>query len=155
MAQTEAQRLWYLRNREMLIQRARDWKEKNKERKQELSRKRYQETKETVKKRSHDWYHSNKEKAAKRQRNWSKKNPEKHNAIRSAQRARKKKLTPTLSPEEKLLLDRFYLHATLLTKLLKIPHHVDHIIPLAKGGLHHPSNLNVIPASVNLRKGIK
>jgi 5-methylcytosine-specific restriction endonuclease McrA len=43
----------------------------------------------------------------------------------------------------------------LLSSILGIPHEVDHIIPLAKGGLHHPSNLQVIPASVNRRKSAK
>jgi len=34
-------------------------------------------------------------------------------------------------------------------------YHVDHIIPLAKGGLHHPDNLQVLPADLNLKKGAK
>ena len=33
--------------------------------------------------------------------------------------------------------------------------HVDHIVPLAKGGLHCHTNLRVIPAIDNLRKGVK
>ena len=33
--------------------------------------------------------------------------------------------------------------------------HVDHIIPLSKGGLHHEDNLRIIPAITNLRKGSK
>jgi hypothetical protein len=33
--------------------------------------------------------------------------------------------------------------------------HVDHIKPLAKGGLHIPENLRVVPAICNLRKGVK
>jgi 5-methylcytosine-specific restriction endonuclease McrA len=32
---------------------------------------------------------------------------------------------------------------------------VDHIIPLAKGGQHHPGNLQVISANENVRKGAK
>lgn len=36
-----------------------------------------------------------------------------------------------------------------------IPHHVDHIKPLSKGGRHHPSNLQIITADENLRKGAK
>ena len=30
--------------------------------------------------------------------------------------------------------------------------HVDHIIPLAKGGLHHPRNLRIITAKENIEK---
>jgi 5-methylcytosine-specific restriction endonuclease McrA len=32
---------------------------------------------------------------------------------------------------------------------------VDHVIPLAKGGWHHPDNLQVISARENVRKGAK
>lgn len=35
------------------------------------------------------------------------------------------------------------------------PFHVDHIIPLSKGGLHHEDNLQILPAFENLRKGSK
>lgn len=146
---------WYLKNKQHAIEKTRIWREQNMERKKENARISYINQKEKIKQRSHKWYHSNKERAAERQRNWSKKNPDKHNDVRSMQRARKRKLTPPMTEEEKSLIEKFYEHASRLTKLLKIKHHVDHIIPLAKGGLHHPSNLQVIPASVNLRKGIK
>jgi 5-methylcytosine-specific restriction endonuclease McrA len=33
--------------------------------------------------------------------------------------------------------------------------HVDHVVPLAKGGLHHEDNLQIIPIGINLRKGVK
>ena len=35
----------------------------------------------------------------------------------------------------------------------RVVYHVDHIIPVAKGGLHHPSNLQLATATWNLRKG--
>ena len=31
--------------------------------------------------------------------------------------------------------------------------HVDHVIPLSKGGVHHPDNMQLLPMSVNLQKG--
>lgn len=31
-------------------------------------------------------------------------------------------------------------------------YHVDHVIPLSKGGQHHPNNLQYLPAVINLRK---
>ena len=34
-------------------------------------------------------------------------------------------------------------------------YHVDHIIPLSKGGLHHQDNLQVMRADFNLRKANK
>ncbi len=33
--------------------------------------------------------------------------------------------------------------------------HVDHIIPLSKGGLHIAENLQLLPAGLNMRKGVK
>lgn len=32
--------------------------------------------------------------------------------------------------------------------------HVDHRIPLARGGLHHEDNLQILPAGINMRKGV-
>ena len=32
--------------------------------------------------------------------------------------------------------------------------HVDHRIPLARGGLHHEDNLQILPAGLNMRKGV-
>ena len=42
-----------------------------------------------------------------------------------------------------------------LTRETGVEYHVDHRIPLSKGGKHHPDNLWVIPAVENLRKGAK
>jgi 5-methylcytosine-specific restriction endonuclease McrA len=36
-----------------------------------------------------------------------------------------------------------------------IPHEVDHIIPIAEGGLHHQDNLQIITMSENRKKGSK
>jgi 5-methylcytosine-specific restriction endonuclease McrA len=36
-----------------------------------------------------------------------------------------------------------------------IPHEVDHIIPISKGGLHHQDNLQIITMSENRKKGSK
>lgn len=52
-----------------------------------------------------------------------------------------------------LLIKTFYELSTRLTKCTGIIHHVDHIIPISCGGWHHESNLQVIPATLNLSKG--
>lgn len=57
-----------------------------------------------------------------------------------------------LSQQEEIKLHEVYLEAKRLTKDTGIPHHVDHIRPLAAGGVHHPNNLQVITAKENLSK---
>lgn len=49
-----------------------------------------------------------------------------------------------------------YREAARLTKATGEPHHVDHVVPLISPvvcGLHTQSNLQVLPASINLSKG--
>ena len=64
---------------------------------------------------------------------------------------RRTKLKTTITPEIKQIyaLRDFYCAMSLGDSF-----HVDHIKPLAKGGLHTSSNLMVIPAICNLRKGV-
>jgi 5-methylcytosine-specific restriction endonuclease McrA len=64
--------------------------------------------------------------------------------------------TPVLSSAEEGLIQLFYDHRDRLNQAAGfIRYHVDHIIPLAKGGQHHPRNLQVISANDNVRKGAK
>lgn len=67
-----------------------------------------------------------------------------------------KQATPNwLSELDELFIKEIYSLAVLRSKALSIDYHVDHIIPLhGKNvcGLHVPSNLQLLPASENLRK---
>jgi hypothetical protein len=61
-----------------------------------------------------------------------------------------------VGPEEQWLIREIYELAAMRTKALGFSWHVDHIVPLqgkTVSGLHVPSNLRVIPATVNIRKG--
>ena len=60
-----------------------------------------------------------------------------------------------LSKKEKEQVLSIYSESRRLTKETGIQHHVDHIKPLAKGGRHHPSNLQILTAEENLKKSDK
>ena len=86
---------------------------------------------------------------------WRAKNPAKANAIAARHRARKRNATPALTAAERRAVVALYALAAKLTLETGIAHHVDHDKPLARGGLHHPDNLIVVPAGVNLAKGAR
>ena len=77
----------------------------------------------------------------------------KNNAKTYRYRTRKKQQMPETVDNEKIL--EFYKEAERKTKETGVIHHVDHIIPISKGGLHHESNLQVLTQFENLSKGNK
>ena len=88
---------------------------------------------------------------------YAKKNPALRTAIQNKRRAIKLNATPPwTTPEmEKEIKDLYQLAAD-LTEIVGLPYHVDHIHPLQGEnccGLHVPWNLEVVPASQNLKKG--
>ena len=71
-------------------------------------------------------------------------------------KAKRRQLTPTqLTSEEQHKIDQVYEQCRKLTLRTGILHHVDHIIPLAKGGLHQFSNLQILTAKANQSKSAK
>jgi 5-methylcytosine-specific restriction endonuclease McrA len=83
-------------------------------------------------------------------RDWAAKNPDKILEIASRKRARKRlAIAPGYNAEA---VQAKYALARRLSELFREPWHVDHIVPLARGGAHHQDNLQVIPAKVNILK---
>ena len=67
--------------------------------------------------------------------------------------ARKLDATPAWgSPEA---IKAIYCRAAELTLETGVPHHVDHIVPLAKGGQHVASNIQILCPTCNVRKSAK
>lgn len=64
-------------------------------------------------------------------------------------------ITVRLTPIECLQETEIYRQCFLRSRATRIPHHVDHRVPLSKGGEHHPNNLQILTATENLKKGSK
>lgn len=71
--------------------------------------------------------------------------------IEAARRVKIKNQTPKLNDAEKTKAQLYYD----ISGYLGSDWQVDHIIPLSKGGLHHPDNLQIVTASYNFSKGNK
>lgn len=103
---------------------------------------------------------------------WSARNPEKVKAYAKKTKALnsgrtlahtvKRRLakinrTPTwLTPDDHWIIEQAYELAAMRTKMFGFSWHVDHTLPLqgkTVSGLHVPTNLQVIPAVDNIRKG--
>ena len=75
--------------------------------------------------------------------------------VRSAVRERCRLLgiTVTLTLAESQHELEIYKQCFLRTESTRTPHHVDHRVPLSKGGEHHPNNLQILTATENRKKG--
>ena len=70
-------------------------------------------------------------------------------------RSKKFSEAPILTPEEHQRILFIYKECAIITEETGVPHHVDHIYPISKGGLHHPDNLQILTATENIHKGNK
>jgi len=98
-----------------------------------------------------------KQKARERAKKWSK-SPDgraKKYASLAARRVKKIKQISTLTAAEQAQVAEIYKRCRELSESTGIAHHVDHIIPVSKGGEHHPDNLQILTAEQNLKKGAR
>lgn len=87
---------------------------------------------------------------------WKAANPEKVAAIAVKRRAAKiGAVPPNLTEDANRAIEHIYDIARRLSGRDGIQYHVDHIVPISKGGMHDPYNLQIIPAKDNLEKGSK
>jgi len=88
-------------------------------------------------------------------RMWAAANPAAVAAHHAMRRARKRNAAVPLTSAEQQRIRDAYAEAKRRTLEMGVQYHVDHDRPLAMGGLHHPDNLVVIPAAVNIAKGAR
>lgn len=108
--------------------------------------------KEAIRKRrieeSRLYYKKNK----KRFKDYRKNNRENLNLLERKRRAMKALSVVPLTEEEQNILKTLENVRISLQKKNKKKYHIDHIIPLVYGGLHHPCNLRIVEASINVSK---
>ena len=125
----EERKEYYQANRDKILEHTKEYRKNNPDKLAEQKRKYYK---------------------AKHLKKYQKTHPDKVNAL--AQKHRALKINQLHPDRNDNIIKVLYELSTRLTKCTGIIHHVDHIIPISKGGYHHELNLQVIPACINLRK---
>ena len=132
------------------------------------AREQYAADPEPVREKNRNWRAENKDKVATHNRKKRERHGDDLRARRRADyrknkgryvaqaRAREEKIKRATPPWANLkAIEEFYIEAERLTRVTGIKHHVDHFYPLqgkTMCGLHVETNLQVLPAAINLRK---
>ncbi len=130
-------REYYLKNKEREKANVKQWQHDNKDRNA------------TNKKL---WKRGNKDREAVNKIKWKLENKAHENANLANYRATKFRATVYMTPEMKRKVAEVYQIAQEASVTTGYDWHVDHIVPLSKGGLHTLNNLQVVPATWNLEK---
>ncbi len=108
--------------------------------------------KEKIKEYFRNYYKNHKDRVALANKKWREKNWARMSGLLAKYRTKKVAQTPDLSNESKMIISSLFEQAQRLSKIIGIPFEVDHINPISLGGIHAPSNLQVIPRSINRKK---
>lgn len=128
---------WRETNKEYKAQKDREWAEKNREKTREYKRRWKENHKEQNRQINKEYCLKNKEIRSIKNREWRKNNPEKHRLKEARRRARKRQngIFEVSDKEVKRMLQKpcFYCGGK--------SEHIEHIIPIARGGAHSIGNL--------------
>jgi len=145
---------YYVKNKENILELHKEYRVINKDKLSIYYKTYYEDNKDLIREKQKKYYYKTIPAQKERSRKWASKNLAKRAEKSARRRALKLQQTPPNADQNKI--DAIYEERTQLNKEAGyIKYHVDHIIPLSKGGLHHEENLRVITATENLSKGDK
>lgn len=149
-------RRWYWKNPEARRRVAREWREANPEKTKEFGRIYYRDNRERLLKRAHLHYRQNRERYAEMARRWRKENPNKVRFYRRRREALERGAdgSHTLKEVESLYGQQqgkcFHCGADISNG-----YHVDHWMPLSRGGSDYIKNIRLLCPPCNLSKNNK
>jgi hypothetical protein len=143
---------WAIENREKSNAHKREYELKNSEKIRKIKKKYREKNIERIKAKSKAYYEANRKKVKEYGKAYRKANKDKRTNLEARRRALKFRATIRLTELDKFVIDEMYELAKIRTEQTGFDWHVDHIVPLTKGGLHKPTNLQVVPAIWNILK---
>jgi len=132
------------------------FRQENKEKVRKWGQEYYIKNKERIRDYHLEYVTANRQELYQKNREWKKKNRGACNAAEARRRAQKIQATPAWA--DQAAIKSLYEEAKRLQDLLGIEFHIDHVLPLQGElvcGLHVETNLQVVPATLNMKKSNK
>lgn len=154
-------RAWHETNRETNSAYKSEWKRANRERLAAAAKEWHAQNRESIQVRRKRWYDANADHARQYSQEWAKANPERAKAAQQRYRARRLKAggTHTAADLEAIRAAQTDKRGRLICWRCGMPiddrPHLDHWIPLSKGGTDDPGNLHYMHARCNTSKSDK
>lgn len=143
---------WRDANPERSRETSRKWREANPERRKSVDRNWRHAHTEKNREHSRKWYETNPERGRARSKEWRQTNPEKVRDQKQRRRARLKGCETKSVDLLRVIEESNGLCALCRTYVPQGLRHIDHIMPLAKGGPHSNENLQLLCYRCNCRK---